>query len=104
MKKLSFLLFAFLIFQTFKGITQPVISGVVSPNIVAKYEKYEVDFNLNLYSNPYDPTIVDVYAEFWSPSGQHFKQNAFFYEGYNKLDNGSTENTPENLSPNGLNN
>ena len=53
MKKLSFLLFAFLIFQTFKGITQPVISGVVSPNIVAKYEKYEVDYIVKIVMEEY---------------------------------------------------
>jgi len=94
--------FAYLLVQFYSlwGFSQPNISQVSAPTSSGLYEKYEVSFDLNSYSNPYDPEIINVYAEFWSPSGEYFRQNAFYYEGRTKTDPGIKGEYVETLIPN----
>lgn len=56
------------------------VSGTpVSVNI---YDPYEVSFHLGAYDNPYDPEVIDVYADFSGPDGQAFRVVGFYYEDY----------------------
>ncbi len=64
------------------GFGQPAITNVTAPNTVDIYGKYELSFGLDDYDNPYDPEVIDVYAEFRSPQGETFRANGFYYEGY----------------------
>lgn len=61
---------------------QPNISGISFHSSVHLFDLYEIAFQLGDYSNPYDPSIIDVYAEFVAPDGKTFKVNGFYYEGY----------------------
>lgn len=70
-------------------IAQPNISNVQSPTTIGQFNKFELTFDLNQYSNPFDPEIINVYCEFWDPNGKYYKQNAFYFEGYNKVDSGN---------------
>jgi len=91
-------------------IGMPFISNVViSPtNNVSSFEKFEITFNMNYYSNPYDPDVINSYCEFWSPSGKYYKVYAFYYSDYTKTSsNCSLDWTPyqcEILTQNGINN
>ncbi|MGB7568012.1 MAG: DUF5060 domain-containing protein [Chitinivibrionales bacterium] len=50
-----------------------------SPASVAKYAKLELNVALgSTYSNPYDPTVIDLSATFTSPSGKAWKVNGFY--------------------------
>ena len=69
------------LFCTF-GFAQPKISELSFPNTVNVFDLYELSFQTGGYDNPYDPDIIDVFAEFESPDGKTFKVNAFYYEGY----------------------
>lgn len=71
-----------------KGISIPTISGVTYSANALQYEKFEITFDVNIASNvnPYNPSEVDVYAEFWGPNGIYIKQNAFKYFGVLKSD------------------
>lgn len=52
---------------------------------VARFGKWEVDFDLNKsYPNPYDPEVVEVYARITSPTGRERVVPAFFYEPYER--------------------
>ena len=64
------------------GFAQPKITKVSFPNSVKIFDLYEISFQLGSYNNPYDPEIIDVYAEFVSPEGNLFKVNGFYFEGY----------------------
>lgn len=64
------------------GYGQPHIKEVSFPTAAHLFGLYEITFQLDDYSNPYDPGVIDVYAEFLSPEGKTFKVNAFYYEGY----------------------
>lgn len=80
MKKLSLLtlllgLFGFV-------IAQPHISNLSYPATADLFGMYEITFSMDAYSNPYDPEIIDVYAEFIGPNGRSYKVNGFYYEGY----------------------
>ena len=61
---------------------KPQISGVSFPTSVGLFDLYEISFQMGNYSNPYDPAVVDVYAEFTAPDGQIKKVNGFYFEGY----------------------
>ena len=80
MKKTAILTLMFGMF-TF-GFAQPKITKVSFPNSVKIFDLYEISFQLGSYPNPYDPEIIDVYAEFVSPDGKSFKVNGFYFEGY----------------------
>ena len=55
---------------------QPTITNLSLPNSVDVFGLFEMSFLLGTYDNPYDPDVVDVYAEFTSfprwqnPQGQ----------------------------------
>ena len=80
MKKPIVLAF-FLGFVTFV-YAQPRINGLTFPSSVNLFDLYEITFQLGTYSNPYDPTVIDVYAEFTAPDGNVSRVNGFYYEGY----------------------
>jgi hypothetical protein len=61
---------------------QPKINGLTFPSTVNLFDLYEITFQLGSYANPYDPDVIDVYAEFTAPDGQVSKVNGFYYEGY----------------------
>ena len=53
------------------------------PNSVDLFGLCEISFNLPIiYSNPYDPDIISVNAEFTSPDNRSYTVNAFYYEDY----------------------
>jgi|GEM_PF-3582561 len=79
---------------------QPSITDVGYPDSMSKFNKFEICFTLNTYFNPYDPQIIDVYAEFVESSGKVYRQNAFFFEEYIKNDSG-VDTIPEDLSATG---
>lgn len=64
------------------GYGQPEISGLSYPTHVNVYDLYEISFSLGHYSNPYDPQIIDVYAEFTGPDNHTCRVNGFYYESY----------------------
>ncbi len=67
----------------------PTLSNVNFQTSVGKYQKFEINFDLNAYLNPYDTDEIDVWAEFTAPSGKQYKVYAFYYEGWTKLDDGA---------------
>lgn len=49
------------------------------------YSKFELSFNLTrTYSNPYDPSAVDVQGHFVDPDGHEESVPGFFYQGYQR--------------------
>jgi hypothetical protein len=62
------------------------ISGT-NTSRVKKYEKFEVNFDLENVGieNPYDPEDIDVYALFTAPSGKRISINGF-YDNYENAD------------------
>lgn len=72
--RLSFLLILtnLLVFYSY-----PQISNCNFSSVSGNYMKFEINFNLPTYSNPYDPSIIDCYALFISPSGKTYKQNGY---------------------------
>lgn len=67
---------------------QSVFTNLDYSSTCDKFTKFEISFELPAYSNNYDPDVIDVFAYFLSPTGVSYKVNAFFYEGFNKLDDG----------------
>lgn len=64
------------------SFSQPVMNLVEAPEKVSIYDKYEASFTLGFYHNPYDPEVIDVYADFTAPDGRTFRVIGFYYEGY----------------------
>ena len=64
------------------GYAQPSIMDLSYPDAVDIYDLYEISFSLGIYSNPYDPDVIDVYAEFVGPNQKTYRVNGFYYEGY----------------------
>ncbi len=82
MKKTILSLLIFVV-ATVNGCCVPQILDLAYSDSVNLFDKYEISFNLTLsYINPYDPDIVDVSAEFTSPTGNSFSVCGFYYEGY----------------------
>lgn len=67
-----------------------------------KYDKLEITFDLPEYLNNYDPNVIDAYAIFTSPSGLTYRANAFYFEGFSKVDDGF-HNSCELLVQNNIN-
>ena len=61
---------------------QPTISDLAFTSSVNVFGLFEMSFQLGKYDNPYDPDVIDVYAEFTAPDSKTFKVNGFYYEGY----------------------
>ena len=59
---------------------QPTLSDLTFPNTVDVFGLFEMSFQLGKYDNPYDPDVIDVYAEFTAPDGKSLKVNGFYYE------------------------
>lgn len=64
------------------GHAQPKIKNMTFSSSVNLFDLYEITFQLGTYANPYDPAVIDVYAEFTAPDGRVSKVNGFYYEGY----------------------
>ncbi len=59
---------------------------------VGRYEKFELTLAVpGTYSNPYDPDVVDVQADFTSPAGKALRVPGFFYQGYTREGSRSAE-------------
>ena len=99
MKKffLSALLFSLFAF----GYGQPKVSDLSFPNSVDLFGLYEIAFDLGRYDNPYDPDIIDVYAEFVDPSGNTHKVNGFYYEAYTLYKHDGYEKSKRNSEKDG---
>ena len=64
------------------GHAKPNITDVSFPASAKQFELYEIAFQLDNYANPYDPEIINVYAEFMGPDGKTLTVNGFYYESY----------------------
>ena len=64
------------------GQAQPRIKNLSYPETVDIFGLYEIAFSLNSYDNPYDPDVIDVYAEFVAPDNSLRRVNGFYYEPY----------------------
>lgn len=89
MKKIVLLLCWFGV--TAVSFGNPVISQVKAPTEVGVFGLYEIAFQMNNYDNPYDPEVIDAYAEFVSPSGTLYRAIAFYYEAYTLMENKGVE-------------
>ena len=77
------ILFIFLFSSCLLGFAQPRINSLSLPKTADVYGLYEISFQLGAYDNPYDPDVIDVYADFTGPYGQTYRVIGFFCEGYN---------------------
>lgn len=75
-------LLLFIIHSTLIGLAQPDLKCVSFPETAESYGLYEITFQLNEYANPYNPAVIDVYAEFTGPDGQIRRINGFYFEEY----------------------
>ena len=66
----------------FASFGQPSLSMFNAPARIDVYDKYEMTFQMGTYDNPYDPEVIDVYADFTSPDGRTLRALGFYYEGY----------------------
>lgn len=80
MKK--YILLIYIISIGILGSAQPRLNGLNVPKSVDIYGLYEVKFQLGEYDNPYDPEVIDVYADFTGPDGRTRRVIGFFCEGY----------------------
>ena len=64
------------------GYCQPKITNLVFHSSVSLFDLYEITFQLGTYDNPYDPEVIDVYAEMMGPDGSVTRVNGFYYEDY----------------------
>jgi hypothetical protein len=63
------------------------ISSISGNPTVGRFEKYEAAFTLDMvYSNPFDPDIVDIRAEITGPDEVVCEVPAFFYRDYEVYD------------------
>jgi hypothetical protein len=79
----------FMLLACLKIGATPIISNVSHPNSVGRYEKFEIDFELNPYLNPYDFDEIDVWAEFTASSGKISKVFGFYFDEWLKIDDGA---------------
>ena len=63
-------------------IAQPRINNLTAPKSASVYGLYEIKFHLGEYDNPYDPEVIDVYADFTGPDGRTRRVIGFYREGY----------------------
>ena len=64
------------------GLAQPKVTDVTYQPNAGVFGLFEVSFYLNTYDNPYDPEVIDVFAEFIGPDNTTYKVIGFYYEGY----------------------
>lgn len=99
MKKYFILTLLAALFLTSNG--QPKVTGLNYNSSVMLFDLYEVAFNLGTYSNPYDPQVINVYAEFFAPDGKTFTVNGFYYEEYELYKYNGYEKAKPNPKNNG---
>jgi hypothetical protein len=78
------------------GISPKVSVTKTSQGVVKKYEKYELELDLEDVGifNPYDPDDIDVYALFRSPDNRSIRINAF-YDNYADTDTWKLRFSPD---------
>ena len=61
---------------------------ILSSDTSAKYEKFEVgimaDLTTTTILNPYNSSVIDIYAIFTSPTGIQYRRDAFWYVEYSR--------------------
>ena len=70
--------------KTLPENTEPAVTiARINSKTIKKYEKFEAILDLKnvQYENPFDPSEIDVYAIFTSPTGKKIKINGF-YDNY----------------------
>ncbi|RLD45924.1 MAG: hypothetical protein DRI88_08220, partial [Bacteroidetes bacterium] len=68
-------------------VAQPIIKNVQYPNPDDKielFDKIELKFHINEYTNNYDSEIIRVDGKFISPSGKTYTVPGFYYVEYVK--------------------
>lgn len=83
------------------GYSQPKITNLAYPKDVKLFGLYEISFQLGTYDNPYDPSVIDVYAEMTDPEGHVYRVNGFYYEDYKFTNANRIEKYQPNPSNNG---
>ena len=83
------------------GYSQPKIKNLAYPDSVKLFGLYEISFQLGNYDNPYDPDIIDVFAEMTDPDGHIHRVNGFYYEDYEFSNVNKMEKAVPNPSKNG---
>lgn len=73
------------------SFAQAPIAVTDAPATIDVYDKYEVSFTLDPYSNPYDSEVIDVYADFTAPDGRTLRAIGFYYVGYSFTNNKKVE-------------
>ena len=58
------------------------INVTKAPTTMGVYDKFEASFSLGSYDNPYDPDVINVYADFTDPNGRTIHVIGFYYEDY----------------------
>ena len=58
------------------------INVTKAPATVGVYDKFEASFPLGNYDNPYDPDVINVYADFTAPDGRTMRAIGFYFEDY----------------------
>jgi hypothetical protein len=99
---ITFCILFILIINTFCFRATPIITNLITSQVnnVELYSKFEISFDLNDYANPYDESIINVFCEFWSPSGEYFKVYAFYYQDFVKTNQNCTPYPCEVLNSN----
>jgi len=64
------------------NVYESIPIAVESGPDVPLYGKLELSFPGLLTANPYDPDIVDIWADITSPTGKTYRQNAFAYTNF----------------------
>jgi hypothetical protein len=81
MKKILLLLIMIISHRGF-GQSGLSLTALTFPGTVGMYDKYEIGFDLSsVFTNPYDPDIVDISVTFTGPSGSK-QVNAFWYVAF----------------------
>lgn len=84
------------------GFSQPQINTPSFPSSVNLFNKFEVSFTLgNSYSNPYDPSVIRVFAVFTSPNNEIDTVEAFYYKDYALSNNNGLEQATYNSQNDG---
>ncbi len=104
-KKLHMLVMACsLLFSATHLMALPVFSNYsTTSGVIGRYGLFEATFDLGTFSNYYDPAIIDVYGEFWSPTGVYYKVNGFYHKDYTQTITSSSPFNLEVLTANGQN-
>ncbi len=77
------------LFVSFHLLSQPEITNFQQypEEEIGLFEKIELRFHLQEYSNNYDSEVIRVDAEFRSPSGKTYVMPGFYFNDYVKLKN-----------------